>query len=275
MNRIDIAALARRRGIRRKAVKLRPIEASRRAERELTSTLNTIITAAGEFARRDVMLAFESYRSAVVRDAAVRDAPWDWPRSLFAALRSLVDRLTGAAEGMADRIFEAEGERHTERFIGTVRAAIGIDMRQVIGSGDIAEAVALRAAQNAALIRSLGADVVKRVETATLQAITEGSTAKQLEAKFRDELGITSRRAKLIARDQTAKLTSDLNRIRQEQAGVTTYQYSTSKDERVRTLHRQHDGKIFRWKGDPQPSDGPPGTAINCRCVAIAIIEID
>ena len=274
MNRIDLAALARRRGIRRKAVKLRPIEASRRAERELTSALNTIITGAADFARRDVMLAFESYRSAVVRDATVRDAPWDWPRSLFAALRSLVDRLTGAAEGMADRVFEAEGERHTERFVATVRAAIGIDMRQVIGSGDIAEAVALRAAQNAALIRSLGADVVKRVETATLQAITEGSTAKQLEAKFRDELGITSRRAKLIARDQTAKLTSDLNRIRQGQAGVTTYRWASSRDERVRPTHRANDGKLFRWDSPPAAT-GHPGHDVNCRCVPIAVIEID
>lgn len=75
---------------------------------------------------------------------------------------------------------------------------------------------------------------------------------------------ITERRARLIARDQVEKLNAKINKQRQTSIGITSYTWRTSRDSRVRPLHREREGKIFQW--DSPPSDGHPGEPINCRC---------
>jgi SPP1 gp7 family putative phage head morphogenesis protein len=97
-----------------------------------------------------------------------------------------------------------------------------------------------------------------------------------------EEFGFARSRAKLIARDQTSKFNGSLNRIRQQQAGITEYRWSTSHDERVRgnpdgkypnarPSHWAREDKVFAW--DKPPSDGHPGEPINCRCVALAVLN--
>ena len=80
-------------------------------------------------------------------------------------------------------------------------------------------------------------------------------------------------RAALIARDQTSKLTSDLNELRQTQAGVEEYDWSTSRDERVRKSHREKEGRRFRWDNPPADT-GNPGDDVLCRCVGIGVITL-
>lgn len=85
---------------------------------------------------------------------------------------------------------------------------------------------------------------------------------------------VSKHRAELIARDQVLKLNGQINRIRQQNAGVESYTWSTSHDERVRHEHELRDGKPFRW--DLPPDDGHPGEPIQCRCIPIPIItELD
>jgi SPP1 gp7 family putative phage head morphogenesis protein len=85
---------------------------------------------------------------------------------------------------------------------------------------------------------------------------------------------MSDNRAKLIARDQTAKLNSDLNRFRQDQAGVDKYVWRTSQDERVRARHRGLEGKVYEWGEPTGAEDGlPPGQPIQCRCVAQGVVE--
>jgi SPP1 gp7 family putative phage head morphogenesis protein len=75
----------------------------------------------------------------------------------------------------------------------------------------------------------------------------------------------------LIARDQTSKLNGNLTRLRQEEIGVTRYKWSTAGDERVRPTHRANEGKIFEWANPPKT--GHPSHEINCRCVAIPLLD--
>jgi uncharacterized protein with gpF-like domain len=94
-----------------------------------------------------------------------------------------------------------------------------------------------------------------------VKQINHHATSQTLQEQF----GITDRRAK-IARDQTSKLNSDLNKIRQQQAGVTTY--------KVRERQRKLDGKSYKWGEATGVENGlPPGQPINCRCLARRIVE--
>ena len=127
------------------------------------------------------------------------------------------------------------------------------------------------------------------------KGVAEGQNNDAVKALImRDLPGISTRRAAIIARDQTAKLNADLSKGRMEQAGIETYIWSTSMDERVRGLpggkyatavpsHYLMEGLICRWD-DPtkyrnasgewvaRPNGAPllhPGQDILCRCVAL------
>jgi len=73
-------------------------------------------------------------------------------------------------------------------------------------------------------------------------------------------------RARLIARDQVAKLNGNLMRLRQTNLGITQYIWRTSLDERVRPTHAALEGEKFSW--DNSPDVGHPGEDYQCRCTA-------
>jgi len=266
--RFDLAALAAQTGTKRRVIECRPIEPRIGTEADYFRVLNRMLAEAAAFVRSDILPAVEAERAGLTRDAL-----GDRLGSVFGSLRALLTRLVGAADTMVRNILDLEAQRHTDRFKETVRSAIGIDIGAVISKNDLSDLMSLAAQRNASLIKSLSEDVAKRVEQAALENLANGGTAKQLQQRLTEDFGIAKRRAKTIARDQTSKLTGDLNRFRQQQSGVEKYRWSTSRDERVRATHRANEGKIFSW--DDPPATGHPGHEVNCRCTAIAIIEID
>ena len=88
------------------------------------------------------------------------------------------------------------------------------------------------------------------------------------------------RRAKFIARDQTAKGIQSYNQARAESLGFEFYQWVTSKDERVSTGKGGHihlDGRIYKYNEptaiiDSYNTRGHTGQRPNCRCEAIAVL---
>jgi SPP1 gp7 family putative phage head morphogenesis protein len=101
-------------------------------------------------------------------------------------------------------------------------------------------------------------------------SVTAGLRWEDLRDKLLETGDVWESRAELIARDQTLKLNGAINRSRQQAAGVTSYVWSTSGDERVRDTHAELDGKTFDWGAPPEP--GNPGEDFQCRCVALPII---
>lgn len=81
-------------------------------------------------------------------------------------------------------------------------------------------------------------------------------------------------RASLIADDQTAKINSRLSKYRFELADVEEYEWSNSRDEKVRKLHISINGIIYRWDQPTGAENGDiPGVPIRCRCVALAVFR--
>jgi SPP1 gp7 family putative phage head morphogenesis protein len=88
-----------------------------------------------------------------------------------------------------------------------------------------------------------------------------------------DRTDVSDSRAKLIARDQVAKLTGELTKERQLDMGVTGYIWRTVGDERVRDSHSEVDGKFFTWDNPPFETDGNhPGEDYQCRCWAEPVL---
>ena len=85
-----------------------------------------------------------------------------------------------------------------------------------------------------ALIRTIPTQYFGEVEKAVVQnfqgfAFKEGSLQGRLRAIGR----ITDNRARLIARDQTAKMRGKIDELRQQDAGIDSYIWRTAQDERV------------------------------------------
>lgn len=182
--------------------------------------------------------------------------------------------LTGIANSTVRRILDLEAVRHTETFKATAKRALGIDLRALVTQEDLVEFLRLAAARNASLIKSLSDDTVKRVEQAVLDNLIAGNSRETLRKKLVDDFGIADNRAKLISQNEMSSLNADLNRYRHEQAGITEYDWSTSRDERVRPRHRALEGKRYRY-GQPTGAEGGvgPGKAVRCRCIAKAVVQ--
>lgn len=97
-----------------------------------------------------------------------------------------------------------------------------------------------------------------------------GLSVEDLKLLLFERGSVSESRAELIARDQTLKLNGQMTRVRQQNAGVESYTWSTSLDDRVREEHAALEGQIFRWDNPPEP--GNPGDDYQCRCVAIAVV---
>lgn len=102
----------------------------------------------------------------------------------------------------------------------------------------------------------------------------EGLSVKALQERIEERLDVTRSKAELLARDQTLKLNSQINRERQTAAGISEFIWTTSGDERVRESHAELDGQRFSWDDLPEV-DGEkvaPGEQFQCRCVADPVL---
>lgn len=254
---------------RKESVTLSPVSNSIGAERDYLKALRVMLRGMAKTVREEILpeaeREIERQRATLTQDA--------WGAWVFDRLREIAASLSGTAESMVRRILSLEADRHTDKWKASVRSALGIDIGAVITQEDLAEFMETAAARNASLIKSLSDEMVKRVERATYDAILQGKTATQLRKDLTEQFGIADSRAKLIARDQTAKLTSDLNRVRHQQAGIKSYIWTTSHDERVRERHRRLDGNEYEYGKSTGAEQGlPPGQPIQCRCVARAVV---
>ena len=171
-----------------------------------------------------------------------------------------VDRLMSLRGRQADEFLKRDWRK-------AVRASYGIDV--VRGNEAwLPDTMASWEAENRALIKSIPTNYTDRLRGEFVRGVTEGRSLRDLTAMVRETTGVGQKRAVLVARDQLGKLTSQLVERRQRDLGVKSFLWRTVGDERVRPLHRQRDGKEFRYDV-PGPR---PGLEIRCRCSAAAIL---
>lgn len=195
-------------------------------------------------------------------------------------------RYEAASRALPQTMTASLSERGKEQVENMVKRSLGVDFARVIDTPEIADQLATAQLRNAQLITKLPEEHWGRV----VQAVSDnydGTLPGSLTERLTKVNGISVERAKLIARDQTAKLSGDLNRIRQQEAGIDSYFWRNSQDNRVvgkpgglypkgnaRHLDHWHrEGKEYKW--DDPPPDGHPGQPILCRCRAEPIINLD
>lgn len=148
-------------------------------------------------------------------------------------------------------------------------------------------------AENVSLIESIPEQYIKRIRTVVTNIVNGSGTWEDLRHEIVHSKGITLRRAKMIARDQTNKVFNAVTLRRFEQLGITRVKWKhTYASKEPRHYHlRQWDGESGLKDGRPNGLNGfefdinnPPvidektgqrgfpGTAPNCSCMMIPVI---
>lgn len=169
-------------------------------------------------------------------------------------------------------ILEQVAETHLKVLRAAYQAAIGIDIVPVLSEQAVREFMDNKLRENVGLIRHIPHVVGEKLYSSLRELELSRPFDEQAAAQIIYESGYRGRmRLRLIARDQVSKSVGGLQQIRQEQLGLRTYRWLSSRDERVRPEHVANEGRIFEWA--TPPSTGHPGQAILCRCRAQPVIS--
>lgn len=116
------------------------------------------------------------------------------------------------------------------------------------------------------------------LERTVQEWVRSGGRVEDLTKLLDKRMNIGLRHARVIARDQTAKLSSRIDHDLMQSAGVDRYIWRTVRDQRVRDEHQHLEGKVFAMGGPGAAGAGVrgehahPGEAIQCRCYREPIV---
>lgn len=191
----------------------------------------------------------------------------------FEALRRDYADIGHNAKVAASAFVGSVDNTNRQRFYKAMNNAIGIDVSNIIQSEGLEDTLLASTRENVNLIRSIPEEFFKKIETIVYTNTMQGARATSMIKEIQKTYGVTTKRARVIARDQTSKLNAALTQKRQENLGIEEYVWRTAEDGRVRDTHRANNGKTFRWDSPPAAT-GHPGHDIQCRCVAQPIIKL-
>lgn len=224
-----------------------------------------------------IMPLVRRYATEYTQDAAPVITSDAWPDAIQSAMQALLarwasDQFVRIADSIAAtfvRTALAKSERDMKK-------STGIDVFS--GSSSMQDYLKASAQQNAQLIKSIPADYLAQVSTLVTANMRSGMRPGYIERALQEQFGVTQRRAKFIARDQTGKIQGELAERQQRGAGFDYFQWIDSDDSRVRERHAEIAEKVtaygpgvYRWDNLPLSDKGvpiKPGSDYSCRCTS-------
>ena len=126
-------------------------------------------------------------------------------------------------------------------------------------------------------IRKFADEEIVKLRQEIQPLVMAGYRAETLEKIIAKREGVSARKAKFLARQETRLLVAEYTKNRMKQAGITRFRWRTVMDGRERPEHKALNGQIFAFDELPiidarTGEKGMPGQAFNCRCWAEAVI---
>lgn len=162
-----------------------------------------------------------------------------------------------------------------------ISKAIGIDIFEDYYMGDFFQKeIEKWISDNVDLIRSIPKDALGEMKQMVYEGYVNGRSVTAISKDIQKHYQVNKRKARLIARDQMGKLSADITKAQQMDAGIREYQWRTCGDSRVRESHKKLDKKIFSWDNPPVVDEKTgrrchPGQDYQCRCIAVAVLRRD
>lgn len=190
---------------------------------------------------------------------------------------------------LTKKLYQNASDYNKTRFVNTVDNKIGIDLEQVFATG-LNTFVNAKTIQSTDMIEKLRDETIAAYKTNTLRRMSAGSSLEDLYKQVREQTKVQTKKADLIARNELKMFNAELSKKRSQNVGIKKAIWRTAQDERVRGnpggLYPNAKCKHYNWDGQEYEigkgilctNDGKyyePGEAINCRCVAIPVVEFD
>lgn len=191
-----------------------------------------------------------------------------------ALIKKYTDLFASFSKPMAER-FAEESDKSSDIAVKSSIRHLSDELTlstKTITSGPLNDILNATVTENVGLIKSIPAQYLNGVQGAVMRSITTGNGMQDLVPYLQKHKGITVRRARMIAQDQTKKAFSGLSKARMQAIGVEEYEWlHTSGSRHPRKLHIQMNGNIYRYDDPPVIDErtgerGIPGQAINCAC---------
>lgn len=240
--------------------------ALRRIVREVRKDIDTYIMSAVKSTSYEYV-ADASFVDVIAGALGFVRGKWSTPQ-----FKQLATRIARKFVTTADRTNEQRTKRD-----------LGIDV--FVSNQELRDYVEASIYDNVRLIESIPAQYLTQVDSIVLSNVRAGGRPSAIAKLLEQQFDITERRAKLIARDQTNKINSNLSQMRQMATGFEYFRWETSHDERVRDRHKHvaervtaYGKGIFRYDNPPivdQNVPQKPGEPIQCRCIAVPVSQAE
>ena len=121
-------------------------------------------------------------------------------------------------------------------------------------------------------------NIIKLRETVEKETFGSGLRAESLISDIRKNYGVSKRKAKFLARQETSLLLSKYRETRYTNMGISRYIWRGAMDKRERHDHKLLEGKIISWDNPPivdlkTGRRAHAGEDFGCRCVAVPLVE--
>lgn len=201
--------------------------------------------------------------------------------TLRRAIRALTRRWQAKFNDLAGDLASYFAQSVSQRSDAALKAALKrggftVDWTMTRAQRDVVNAVVH---ENVALIKSIPAQHLQKVEGAVMRSVATGRDLGGLTKELQQISGVTRRRAAFIATSQNNMATAALTAARQREIGITECVWVHSGGSRHPRKSHQKAGKDQQRfdpsKGWLDPEVGQyvlPGQLPNCKCVSRAVV---
>jgi SPP1 gp7 family putative phage head morphogenesis protein len=228
---------------------------------------------------REIERLFKKEMPGIAMDASISSQARILTNQLKIKFESLFGRK---AKLLADRMVNSQDKTSKSNLYGSLKELSGgLSVKTDITNSTLKDVIKASITENVSLITNIATEYIDQITGSTMRAITTGGGLPDIRDELMKREGMTIRRAKNIALDQTRKAYSSINKVRMESVGIKKFEWVHSGGgQHPRKLHQEMNGNIYSFSEPPVIDDstgqrGLPGVAINCRCTLIPVIEFE
>lgn len=266
--KIDLAAQARASGYRGKTIELREIVPTKAQASDLARIYMPVVRIWADGCRDQLMPEYRRSLSDIQMDDAF---------DLDAIIETINARAVQAIISFRNS-FSSWANRvnlwHIRKIVDSLRYSTNVDLNTQMHAGDVRETIDDVLVRNVALIRNISDQARGRISDIVFRGLQSRTPAREVAKEIARATGMARDRALRIASDQTAKLSAALDRERQDQLGMSEFEWIHSGKLHYRPEHKARDGKVFSWSSDVGRND-PPGQKPFCGCKARGLLRLE
>lgn len=194
---------------------------------------------------------------------------------LEGTLRRYAETITPWAAAVGEKMVLEVSARDLQDW-NEISKEVGRGLQREITSTPVGNIIRERMAEQVTLIKSIPLGAAQRVHELAVQAVVEGRRSTDFVDEIMRIGGASKSRARLIARTEVGRASTEFTKARAAVAGSTHFIWRTVGDSDVRASHRRLDGRMFRWDDPPECDPGIhalPGAVFNCRCIPEPILS--